>query len=90
MLKHLCNCFLFIGTVNAQDVAMVILIERGGGYNFAALATAKAVSMVTFVAVTCTLAHDSFVTHNANLGKFLDMAFLTERLVIVGDEGHPC
>lgn len=75
--------------MTAQDITVVILIERSGGYWFAAFSTAEAVGMVIVVSISCALAHNALVTHGADLGKVLQVALLTVRLVIVRDKRHP-
>jgi len=81
---------LVISTMSTQDFAVVVLVEGGGGNNFVAVATAEAVSMEVFVAVTGTLAHDGFITCSTKFSKLFDVAWLTEGLIIVGDEGFSC
>ena len=70
---------------------MVILVECSGPYHTIALVTTEAVRVVIFGPITCTLAHDTFITDIATFGKPLSVTVLAVWLmVVVHDKGHSC
>ena len=78
--------FLMGATLFAQHLPMVIFIKAGGFDHMVALSATEAFRVVVLVTKAGTPSNNPFVAHYTTLGKFVTMALLTVRLIVVCDK----